>query len=232
MHQETPTPSRSTRADDVAYLLPMAIFLLFTEAGKYWAKFYPALYVIKTLLVAVALIVCWPRYTRIRWNYWWLGILFGIVGIVQWLAMGRFEHWLWQVWPAYPHAGGADFDPYQGIASPTARWAWIAVRWGGASLLVPVMEELFWRDYLWRNVAAPKDFKLAQVGEPDWKALALVSLFFCMVHVQWMTAIVWGLMIGLLLIFTRSLGACIIMHGTTNFLLGVYVLWTRQWWFW
>ena len=40
------------------------------------------------------------------------------------------------------------------------------------------------------------------------------------------------LMIGALLVYTRSLGACIVMHATTNLLLFVYVIWTRDWSFW
>jgi hypothetical protein len=47
-----------------------------------------------------------------------------------------------------------------------------------------------------------------------------------------MTAIVWGLMVGGLLMLTRSLGACILMHAVTNFLLGWYVLKTGDWYFW
>jgi membrane protease YdiL (CAAX protease family) len=59
-----------------------------------------------------------------------------------------------------------------------------------------------------------------------------VTLAFAAVHIQWMTAIVWGSMIALLLVRTRSLGACIIAHAVTNLLLGVYVLYTHDWAFW
>ena len=45
-------------------------------------------------------------------------------------------------------------------------------------------------------------------------------------------AIVWGLLIAVLLVRTRSLGACIVAHAVTNFLLGAYVLYTREWFFW
>jgi hypothetical protein len=34
------------------------------------------------------------------------------------------------------------------------------------------------------------------------------------------------------LLKTRSLGPCIIAHGVTNFLLGAYVLWRHDWYFW
>jgi hypothetical protein len=39
-------------------------------------------------------------------------------------------------------------------------------------------------------------------------------------------------LIGLLLIRTKSLGACIIAHAVSNFLLGAYVLYAREWFFW
>jgi len=220
---------RSALRDDVAYVLPMAVFLIFTQLGSWWPRFYPASYIVKTFLTAAALVICWRYYTRIRWHYWWLGILFGILGIVQWVGM---EHLLHHIWPNFWEPKAEPYNPFQQIASPAARWSFIAIRWAGAALVVPFMEELFWRDFLWRTIAAPNDFKLAEVGEMNWAALLLVSFLFCTVHVQWLTAVVWGLMIGLLLILTRSLGACIIMHGVTNFLLGLWVLRTGEWALW
>jgi CAAX prenyl protease-like protein len=94
------------------------------------------------------------------------------------------------------------------------------------------MEEYFWRDFLWRTIAAPNDFKMIRVGEWDLKAFIIVTLAFSSVHIQWITAIVWGTMIALLLVRTRSLGPCIIAHGVTNFLLGIYVLVWHDWQFW
>ena len=124
------------------------------------------------------------------------------------------------------------FNPFNEIHNLTLCWTFIILRWACAALVVPPMEELFWRDFLWREVQAPNDFKLASVGEWDWKALLIVSAAFSTVHIQWITAFVWGLMIGLLLVRTKSLGACILAHGVTNFLLGAYVLWTHDWYFW
>jgi hypothetical protein len=39
-------------------------------------------------------------------------------------------------------------------------------------------------------------------------------------------------MIGALLAWTRSLGACIIAHAVTNLLLAIYVLKFHAWSFW
>ncbi len=103
----------------------------------------------------------------------------------------------------------------------------------GAVLVVPVMEELFWRDYLWRQILAPSDFKLAEVGEFGWAPFLIVPLAFATVHGNWwLTAVVWGLMIAILLVSTKSLGACIVAHAVTNLLLALYVLHTHDWAFW
>lgn len=226
-----PRPGRLLVSDEAAYLLPMGLFLAFTAVGGHWQSLFVASYVAKTLITAVLLILLWPHYTKIRWSYWWLGIILGVIGVVQWVGMERV---LLHFWPHYHLLdSGPPFDPYQQFHSPAAMWAFIAIRWAGAALVVPVMEELFWRDYLWRTIAAPADFKLAAVGEWDrGLPLLIVSVAFCTVHFEWLTAIGWGLMVGSLLVLTRSLGACIIMHGVTNFLLGLYVLLTHDWKFW
>lgn len=229
-HQTPPQRGSTGRRDDLAYLAPMGTFMLFTWAGGQWPQFYPLSYVFKTFLVAGVLVYFWKSYTRIRWTHAWLGVLVGVIGIVQWVGMQKL---LWQ-FPAlsWTSMSAEAFDPTQAIASPALLWSFIAIRWAGATLLVPVMEELFWRDYAWRTIIAPNDFKLAEVGEWDPKAFFVIPLIFAFVHIQWLTAIVWALMIGLLLVRTRSLGACIIAHGVTNLLLGAYVLWTREWILW
>ncbi len=228
-YQSPRNAGRTDSWDDIAYVLPMGIFLALTYVGGTWPSLYAASYVAKTLLAAAALIIFRHRYTKIRWNFWWLGIILGVVGVIQWVGMEHLlNHFLPRLWEPKVEP----YNPFQQIASPGARWGFIGLRWADAALVVPFMEELFWRDYLWRSISAPSNFKLAEVGEPDWTALLLVTLVFCSVHVQWLTAIVWGLMIGLLLIFTRSLGACIIMHAVTNFLLGAWVLKSGEWKLW
>jgi CAAX prenyl protease-like protein len=241
MQQTMPAESRTQVAkrqvlqDDVAYILPMGVFLFFTFLGGQWKAGYTASYVAKTLIVPIILFACWRYYTKIRWAHLWLGVLVGVLGVVQWVGMEKLLVWYGPSWTRMSVDWSKDiFNPFEHFrdSSPALLWGFILLRWAGAALVVPVMEELFWRDFLWRSVQAPNDFKLADVGETDWKALAFVSALFATVHIQWLTAIVWGLMVGLLLMRTRSLGACIVAHGVTNFLLGAYVLWTKDWYFW
>jgi len=230
---DSPTrpPLRSRISDDGAYLLPFFTFLLFTWVGGTFPSLYPLSYVAKAVLVTALLVWLWPRFTRIRWDYWWLGVIAGVLGILQWVPM---QLWLQANTPFFkPPPAEKLFNPFDAMTPGWLAWTFVAIRIASASLLVPVMEELFWRDYLWRRIIAPNDFKLAYVGEWDWKAYVGVSLAFAVVHpAWWLTSIVWGFMVGALLLYTRSLGACIIMHGVTNALLAAYVLYYRDWAFW
>jgi membrane protease YdiL (CAAX protease family) len=243
-----PKPRQPLVRDDLAYFLPMAIFLAFTWVGGNWESLYPATYVAKAVVVAIALWVLWRQYTPIRWNHWWLGVIVGIIGIIQWVGM---QLWLQNGWPSVIESvtilpqglrewmgdhfkpSPDVFDPTKTFSSAVALYSFYAVRIAGAVLVVPVMEELFWRDFLWRTILAPNDFKLAKVGEWGWSAFLVVCAAFALVHGNWwLTSIVWAMMVGLLLVYTKSLGACIIAHGVTNLLLAGYVLWTKDWSFW
>jgi CAAX prenyl protease-like protein len=234
---ETPPARRRYVGDDAAYVLPMAVFLVFTWLGasgtvkSHLPAAYPVSYAVKTVVVAAMLLLFRRHYTKVRWNHWWLGAIVGVVGIFQWVGM---QLWLQQHVPLFaPPPPDQVFDPFRDIASPQARLAFLAIRMAGAVLLVPVMEELFWRDFLWRQILAPNDFKLAGVGEFGWGPLLGVSVAFAFVHGNWwLTSVVWALMIGGLLVYTRSLGACIVAHAVTNLLLALYVLRTHDWAFW
>jgi CAAX prenyl protease-like protein len=230
---QTPPKREPLVRDDIAYVLPMAIFLAFTWLGGQttaaWPGSFAVIYLIKTLFTAAALVLLRRHFTRIRWNHWWLGILVGVVGIVQWIGM---QLWLQHHFEFFrPSTGG--FNPVETLPHEHVRYAFYAIRIAGAVLVVPFMEELFWRDFLWRQILAPNDFKLASVGEWAWSPLLIVSAAFATVHGNWwLTAIAWALMVGALLVYTRSLGACIIAHATTNLLLAVYVLVYHDWSFW
>jgi hypothetical protein len=226
----TSSPIRQAdRLDEAAYFSPMVVFLAITFAASNWPAGYPILYVVKTILAAGLLVKFRRRYTPVRWDYALLGVVVGVVGIVQWIGVDKL---ILHVAPDYPHTTGEAFDPLATIHPTWLAWSFIAFRWAGASLVVPFMEELFWRDCVWRIIIAPNNFFLAKIGEWDAMAFFVVALAFASEHPQWATAVVYGLLIGVLLLYTRSLGACILCHGVTNFLLGAYVLHTHQWQYW
>jgi hypothetical protein len=59
-----------------------------------------------------------------------------------------------------------------------------------------------------------------------------VTLMFTLAHPEWMAAAVYCVLLNLLLSWTRDLWNCVVAHGVSNLVLGVYVLWTDSWELW
>lgn len=110
-------------------------------------------------------------------------------------------------------------------------WPLIVVRWIGAALLVPVMEELFWRSYLMRWLQRPQ-FEAVQPAEVGVKAIVLSTFVFMLAHTLWLGAIVAGLAYALLYVRTGKLWVPVIAHAVTNGVLGIWVVMTGNWQFW
>lgn len=121
-----------------------------------------------------------------------------------------------------------------------------------ASLIVPVFEELLMRGYVFRfayqwNEERKKGNKDALNSVLDhssihdlppgaWSVPAVIvsTVVFAMGHhmYEWPAAISYGLIMAFLLIKTESILSCIIAHGITNFVLGLYVFYFNQWFLW
>lgn len=110
-------------------------------------------------------------------------------------------------------------------------WPLIVMRWVGAALLVPVMEELFWRSYLMRWLARPQ-FEAVDPARVGIKAIVLSTFVFMLAHTLWLAAIVAGLAYALLYVRTGKLWVPVIAHAVTNGVLGIWVVATGQWQFW
>ncbi len=132
--------------------------------------------------------------------------------------------------------------PWMQMGEPTAafvpqdaqgrlNWPLIVVRWVGATLLVPVMEELFWRSFLMRWLQAPV-FEGLDPRQVGLKAVVLSTFLFMLAHPLWLAAIVAGLAYALLYRQTGKLWTAALAHAVTNGALGLWVVQTRQWQFW
>jgi uncharacterized protein len=110
-------------------------------------------------------------------------------------------------------------------------WPLVAVRCVGAALLVPVMEELFWRSFLMRWLQQP----LFQGVEPrriGVKAIVLSTFVFTLAHTLWLAAAIAGFAYALLYARTGKLWTAVIAHAVTNGALAAWVIATRRWEFW
>jgi len=116
-------------------------------------------------------------------------------------------------------------------AAGQLQWPLIAARIGGAALLVPVMEELFWRSFLMRWAHNPvfEGVLPAQVG---LRAILISTFVFVLAHTLWLAAALAGLAYALLYVRTGKLWNAVIAHAVTNGVLGLWVVKTGNWQFW
>ena len=110
-------------------------------------------------------------------------------------------------------------------------WLLVASRIAGAVLVVPVMEELFWRSFLMRWIEAA-DFEAVEPARVGLKGLLVSSVLFGVEHSLWLAGIVAGLAYAFLYMRYRNLWSAVLAHAVTNGLLGVWVVATGNWSFW
>jgi CAAX prenyl protease-like protein len=124
------------------------------------------------------------------------------------------------------------FDPGF-FGEGAAWWANVIVRFVRLTIVVPLVEEIFWRGFLLRYVI-DEDFTKVPFGKFTWLSFGVVTLGFTFEHSQadWPAAALAGVLFNLVAYRTRSLMSCVVAHAVTNFALGLYVLQTRQWGFW
>ncbi|MEO5696397.1 MAG: CAAX prenyl protease-related protein [Burkholderiaceae bacterium] len=132
--------------------------------------------------------------------------------------------------------------PWMMIGTPTATflpldlqgqliWPLVVVRWIGAALVVPVMEELFWRSFLMRWIQSPQ-FEAVPPQSVALKAIVLTTFVFVLAHTLWLGAAIAGLAYAWLYVRTGKLWVPVIAHAVTNGVLGVWVVMTGNWAFW
>ncbi len=107
----------------------------------------------------------------------------------------------------------------------------IAVRWVGAALLVPLIEELFWRSFLMRWIEQPV-FEGVDPRRVGLKAIVLSTSVFTLAHTLWLAALIAGLAYAWLYVRSGKLWLPVVAHAVTNGVLGVWVVATGNWQFW
>ena len=221
-------------------ILPFALYMTFLAlaAGITWgsqavpalASWGPAadlwLYSVKTAVVLGALAFFWPRYDELKGRpFGGGGDVVGAVavGLVVYLAWVRMD------WPWAMQGTPSGYDPFragEGLGTVLA-----GIRLFGAVVVVPVMEELFWRSFLLRYVIEPR-FESVRLGTFTPLSFLITVVLFGFEHHLWLAGMLAGAAYTILLYRTGRLWPCILAHAVTNLALGVHVLVTQQWYWW
>ncbi len=209
------------------YVAPFVFFLLLTEPARHFSSLVPFLYIAKTLLVG-ALLWFWRRYYRKDF-----ALRLSFVEFLAAICCGLLVLFLW-ITPEgifYQFAPDDGFNPYTMTESTAAVIALISVRLAGAVLVVPIMEELFWRSFLMRYLI-DVNFRKVAMGSFSCLSFFSVALLFGLEHQRIVVGIIAGVFYGLLLIWQKKLRGVTLAHAVTNLGLGIYVLFTDNWAFW
>ncbi len=203
------------------YIVPFVIFGIGIYVGPFLNISKSLIYPIKTILVAASLIYFWNVYKQeITFSFSWLPVFSGVFVFFIWVLPEGL----------YPQAGHSEFNPYE-LSSGYGVYFLIAFRLIGATLVVPLMEEVFWRSFALR-FAIQSDFKSVPLGQFSWFSFIFISVLFGFEHHRWLVGIVAGMVYAGVLYHRKNLFDPIVSHAITNFLLGLYVLLTHKWSFW
>jgi uncharacterized protein len=221
--------------------VPFAVFLALTfcqgrlgEHSQYWV------YLAKTVVGAAMIWVARPFIPEMRWKWSWQAWAVGVGVFVLWVGLDpyypKLDALLVRVGlskaKSAAEAAAMAWTPQAHFGAGTA-WAWlfIAVRIAGSSLVVPPLEEVFFRSFLYRYLAAA-DFQSVALGLFRWTPFLATSILFGLEHDQWLAGILCGLAYQGLVCLKGRLGDAMAAHAITNLLLGLWVVWRGAWHFW
>ena len=218
----------------VARVAPFVVFIVLTagqawfgEAGRYWC------YLGKTVVVAWMLLAVRPVVSEMRWAWSWPAAVTGIAVFLLWVGLDDLLMRLG--FPkSYPkvNLSGASWNPPAFFGEGSALgWFFLFIRVVGSSLIVPPMEEVFFRSFLYRYVAKV-DFLSVPLGRFLPVPFFITALIFGAEHREWLAGVLCAFAYQGLVCWKKRLGDAIAAHAITNFLLGLWVVGKGAWHFW
>jgi len=216
------------------YCAPFVVFLLFFgvidllsklgiphfafSKSQYWV------FPVQTLVCGALLLAYWRHYQIKAPRRVIFSLAMGVLVFCLWISPQEFLG-------RPPRLDG--FDPTVFPPGSPAYWGTLGMRFLRLAVVVPLIEEIFWRGFLLRYLIN-EDFKSVPFGTFSWFSFSVVTVCFTLEHQpsDYAAAFVTGILFNVVAVRTRSLSACILAHSITNLLLGFYIMATRQWGFW
>jgi len=236
-----PAPGHELRRATWAHATPFVAWLLLMTFLDVPALTPGAQYAVRTVCgVALALVFRpWRWYPRFQVRHAPLALLVGAAVFIIWVLPEAPVTARWcprlhdlymkyAVMPLGKHPAALTKFPF---APEVAGWPLTLVRLAGSAFVIAVLEEFFWRGFLYRWLQG-LDFLAVDPGKWNRNMFLLTALFFGLEHAQWFAGILAGLAYGWLYLRTRDIWAAVLAHVFTNYVLGWYVIAGGQWSFW
>lgn len=193
----------------------------------------------------------WPFVAEVRWKFSWEAVVVGFLVFVMWVGLDEFypsldqmfrnlgekAPWLNSLFHSLgfiskEQAATSGWNPNAEFGAGSAlAWMFIVARILGSTLVVPPLEEMFYRSFVYRYIVRP-DFEAVPLGRFHWVSFFITSGIFGFAHHEWLAGILCGLAYQGLVCWKKRLGDAMTAHAITNFLLGLWVVWKGDWKFW
>jgi uncharacterized protein len=213
------------------YTVPFIAFFILLSLGDYLhAALGPWEFPFRVTALSVILWVFSRDVIDFRVRRWAVTVCIGIAVFAIWVAPdllipGYRQHWLFQNALTGSLRSSIPVDLREDLAVLLFR----TIR---AVVLVPIIEELFWRAWLLRWLIAA-DFENVPLGTYTRGSMWISAVLFASEHgPYWEVGLIAGLAYNFLMIRTKSLGDCILAHGITNGALSLFVILTGRWEYW
>jgi hypothetical protein len=218
------------RSPAVPYVLPFAIFLGFLALHSVFPLPELTDQILRLVVLTLVLVLVARPVIDLRVQRVTASILLGVAVFALWIAPdllfpGYRQHWLFE----NSITGSAKSTL---AADAQMQPAVLILRTLRAVVIVPIVEELFWRGWLMRWLIAP-DFRSVPLGAYSAQAFWVVALLFASEHgAYWDVGLMAGIAYNWWMLRTRSLGDLILAHAVTNACLSAYVIVAKKWEYW
>jgi hypothetical protein len=213
----------------VPYVAPFAVLLLLLVVGPKlpigeWEQ------PLRVILLAAAVWFFSRRVIDPRAASPVASVLVGIAVFVIWvgpdfLSPGYRSHWLFQ----NPITGEVKTTLPDNFRSSLIVLVFRTIR---AAVLVPIIEELFWRGWLMRWLIS-SDFLKVPLGTYAAGSFWITTALFAAEHgPYWEVGLIAGVAYNWWIVRTKKLGDCILAHAVTNLALSCYVIFAGTWEYW
>jgi CAAX prenyl protease-like protein len=215
----------------LAWVGPFAVFMLWLVLDEHIPLANPLKEIVRDVVILASIVGFSGRLlaTHARVNHWLASIALGVAVCAMWVAPdvlvpGWRESILFQ----------NDITGRLKTSIPPAELTplMLVLRTMRAALLVPVLEELFWRGWLPRWLQNTR-FERVPLGQYTQFAFLGTAVLFALEHgPYWEVGLLCGLIYNWWMWRTRSLGDLILVHAVTNLVLSAFAIATQRWTLW